>query len=263
MADENQGAAGNNAPAAGEQQQPQNQPPAPAPADAPLNIGESTPEGTPAGTPPAKAGGEGKVVVEYTPTGDASLDMALQFIGEQGLGPDHPAVAAAQNGDFGMLKAHFARTDVKGWEQFIALGEQAFNNRRAREEAKAAETRSVIENAVGGKEAWSAVQAWAKENAEPHEREAVNQAFAAGGMQAKAMAVYLKELYDNAIGNREPRSNGYDPDRTGNAGTGGGYALTPREYTAEVEKLYRRFGDRVTETPEYRALQSRRMAWRG
>ena len=261
MADENQGAPGNGAPAAGEQQHQQNQ--APAKPDAPLNIGEGTPAGTPDSTPPAKVGGEGKVVVEYTPTGDASLDMALQFIGEQGLGPDHPAVAAAQNGDFGMLKAHFARGDVKGWEQFIALGEQAFNNRKASEEAKAAETRSVIENAVGGKEAWAAVQAWAKENAEPHEREAVNKAFAAGGMQAKAMAVYLKELYDGAIGNREPRSNGYDPDRAGNAGAGGGYALTPREYTAEVEKLYMRFGDRVTETPEYRALQSRRMAWRG
>ena len=44
-------------------------------------------------------------VVEYEPTGDVSLDIALGFFGRQGLGLDSPELAEAAKGNFAYLEA--------------------------------------------------------------------------------------------------------------------------------------------------------------
>jgi hypothetical protein len=194
------------------------------------------------------------------------MDLALNFLGKLGFGPGDPAMAAAEQGDFALLKARLAVMGDKaqGWEQVLALGEQSFATLKSKAEAATKAREDAVLSAFGtDREAaakeWANVQAWAKENAEPHEREAVNAALAAGGIAAKAMASYLKGLYSahpsaviepaavTRVGGRADQSEG---------------ALSPAAYKAEVAKLKATQGA-VDGTPAYLALQARRMAWRG
>jgi len=51
---------------------------------------------------------------------------------------------------------------------------------------------AIVAQAAGGDEAlWADTIAWARDNAEPHEKDAANAAFAQGGLMAEAMAAFL------------------------------------------------------------------------
>jgi hypothetical protein len=234
----------------------------PATPSAPLNIGDA-PAGTPAvpAAPVTPAAAEASVA--YEPTNDPGLDMALGFVGKLGLGPDHPAMAAAIKGDFGMLSATLASLGekAKGWEQYVALAKDSFTRTNAANQERAAKDQAAIHEVVGGVDNWNAIQKWASENAEAHEKQAVNGALQLGGMAAKAMAMYLSQLHGQATGTvvnpADPapgRANTHAPSNT---------ALSPRDYTAEVRKLYSVHGEAMQSSPEYARLQSRRAAWRG
>jgi len=226
-------------------------PAAPALPAAPLALGEPP---APPALPAAPAEQAGKTIT-YEPTGDMALDMALSFIGKAGYGPDHPAVKAATKGDFGLLKAELATKDVKGWEAHIALGERAFADMNAKDQAKAAADRAAIFGVVGGEDKWAAIQTWATANADgPGEKESVNAALAAGGVQAKAMALYLSQLYDKATGVVVNPASVAAPGAAGKPASSG--LLDARAYALEVAALRRRIGP-IDGTPEYAALQAR------
>ena len=178
--------------------------PAPAAVSAPLNIGNAAPAPAPADNRDNDGGGE--VIVEYNRTGDPGLDMALGFIGKFGIGPEHPGMVAAKNGDFGILKATFATMGdkAKGWEQYLDLGQASYQRTAETNKARAEKDRGALEAAVGGAEAWAAVQSWAATHAEPPEREEVNSALAKGGLVAKAMANHLANLFERSAGTRPP-----------------------------------------------------------
>jgi hypothetical protein len=198
--------------------------------------------------------------VTYAPTGDAGLDVALDFIGNLGLGPEHPAVKAAGDGDFSQLKVVLAGLGdkAKGFERYVNLAEKSVKDQRAKAEAKiAADTKAVVEVA-GGEAEWAKLREWVRANADPDELVAVNAALKAGGMAAKAMVRELKGLYAKSDKATQTPANPL-ANATG-AGPVASDALSPADYTKAVADLARRG---QMNSPEYDKLKARRAAWRG
>jgi hypothetical protein len=239
---------------------PAGTPPAPSPAPAPANIGEAPAAPAPAPHQPEAPG----TIITYNPTGDAGLDMALGFVGKLGLSPTHPAMAAAQNGDFGMLKAHLASLGDKatGWQQYVALAEQAHATGKVAADAKHAENLALVQEAAGGPEQWTAIQKWAAENAEPHERESVNAALKQGGIAAKAMVQYLAGLYNRAPGTVVAPASATNPAAKAQTSSQEGGALTAAQYAKEVQAARVKLGFNFDGSREYQSLQARREAGR-
>ena len=203
---------------------------------------------------PEPAGAE----VTYEPTGDRGLDMALAFIGKQGLAGDHPAVQAAADGDFTLLKAELAQKGVQGYAEFIELGEQAYARTQEKNKAQAETARKAIHDTAGGAESWAAIQAWASANASPEEKAEINIQLNKGGLAAKAAVVYLSNAYSKA-GNvsQEPADVSKGGGKPPAAADG---KLTATEYSAAVKALNSKLRGRLDGSPEYAALQSRRIA---
>ena len=202
--------------------------------------------------------------IQYDETGDPGLDMALEFIGNLGIGPDHPAMVKAGEGDFSALgEALKAMGDkAKGYEKYLKLGEKAYKDKSESTKAQRAKDTAMIHGVVGGEEQWKAISKWAGENAEPAEREAVNTALRAGGMAAKAMALYLSTLYSKAKGTQVNPAAVKAPGAAGTAPSVGA-PLSPAQYQAEIAKLSQQHGPAMIRTPEYKALVARRQAYRG
>jgi hypothetical protein len=201
--------------------------------------------------------------VTYNPTGDAGLDMVLKFVGDLGYHPENPAMKAAMEGDFTLLEAELATKGVKGYEAHMKLGQQAFTRTREATLAKQKADREAIEGAAGGAENWKAVQAWAAANAEPEEKAEVSKMLAAGGLQARITAEWLANLHAKATNVPVKDGEGLPVAKVkGTPDTSG--ALSPREYADAVAKARRDHrGGGFEESPAYKNLQARRMAWRG
>lgn len=201
--------------------------------------------------------------VEFEPTGDVGLDMALAFVGKQGIGPDSPAMQAASNGDFSILKAELAAKGAAGWEQFVALGEAAFARTKEANETKAKAARAAVIKEAGGAEEWAAIQKWASANATPEEKAEINALLNQGGLAAKGAVRYLAEVY-----NRANNVVVNPADATGRATRGGVPSandgpLSPREYANAVQQLSVKLNGRLEGSQEYVKLQQRRHAYRG
>lgn len=198
-------------------------------------------------------------VVQYAPTGDAGMDLALSFVGKQGIKPDHPAMVAAGNGDFSFIKATLAALGDKaqGWEQHVALAEQSYS--RAAKEAednKAAATKAIHE-AVGGEANLGPILKWASSVASPEEKAYFNAQLAGTPLEARVAATELARLYKQASGTvvrPAPVSTGPTAASTPEANK----PLTRAEYTAEVNKIARRVGSHnLNGNSEYQALAQR------
>lgn len=226
-----------------------------APSGAPLAIGEAPAPIAPVAAPAAPdAGG----AVAYEATGDVGLDMALNFVGNLGLGPEDPAMVAATNGDFSILRAKLGALGAKaqGWEGFVALAEKSFTEGKGKAEAKATADRKTITEAVGGEENWSAISKWAGENAEPAEKEAVNSALKQGGLVAKITAQWLASKHAAASGTKIEPAEVTAPGAAGRPASAG--PLTAAQYATEVQALRTKLGYGMEGSPMYTALQQRR-----
>lgn len=234
-----------------------------APVDASLNLGGAPEEAAP-GVEPTVVEPTGPATIEFNPTGDASLDMALGFFGKLGLGPGDAAFDAAANGDFGMLKAKLGAMGAKaaGFEGFVALAEQSYGKAAEANKAKVAKDTAMVHQAVGGEAKWAEIKAWAATNAEPAEKAEVNAALKQGGLVAKAMASWLAGQHAKAAGvTVEPAEVG-DPAAAGgryNPSAGSG-ALSAKQYATEVQAARARMGYAFEGSREYESLQARRMA---
>lgn len=224
--------------------------------NAPLTIGEE-PAAKPNTPDPKDAAGES---VTYEPTGDVGLDMALDFVGKLGLGPADPAMVAAIDGNFDLLKAKLGALGdkAKGWERFIALAEKSHKETSDKASAKVAKDKTSIHEAVGGEESWKQIAEWAGKNAEPDEKTQVNAALKQGGMVAVAMAQYLSGLYSKAGGTTVNPAEVTDPGASGKPASVG--ALTAKGYAQEVQALRAKLGYNFESSPAYVALQQRRIA---
>lgn len=204
------------------------------------------------------------VQFEYDPTGDAGLDYALGYIGRLGYGTDHPAVAACRAGNFGLLKAELAGLGPKapGYAEVIALAEQAYANNLKSVGEKEAKLGEYCVSAAGSQENWQAVQSWASANADPAEKQQINAALAQGGLMAEAAVNLLVQLYSKQNTLPQEPASAVRTDATGGAPTGGG-ALTAAQYGTAVAALSRANGGKdMTNSPEYAALQTRRLQGR-
>lgn len=223
-----------------------------------LNV--ATGEGTPPPEKPTTKADE-VVPVQYQPSGDAGLDMLLDAAGGLGLGPDHPAMAAAINGDFDLLAVELAKGDVKGHDRLIALGVKSFADTQAKTAARQAADLKAVHEEAGGEESWKAVQTWAHANADEGEIKAIRAQLQAGGLQARMAAAWLTSVYN--------RANNVVTDGPGKAvseakGAAASNApLSPRDYGREVLKARQGFKGDFEKSQQYRDLQARRMAWRG
>lgn len=212
---------------------------------------------------PVEAAVSTETAVEYEPTGDPGLDMALQFIGKAGLGLSHPAMVAAVAGDFSILKATLASKGTAGWEQYVALGEAAYARTTKDTEAKAAVGREAIYKEAGGKDAWADVQRWAGENATPEEKAEINELLNKGGLAARGAVRYLMGAYATAnnveVNPRDPLANS---GRQGGAPSSETGPLSSKAYSDAVNQLNIKLRGRLDGSPEYAKLQARRAAHR-
>lgn len=226
---------------------------APAVQSAPLNV--DTPKA------PVVPDPDESVVVQYNPTGDVGLDLALTFIGGLGMGPERPDVQAAQKGDFAPLEATLKGLGdkAKGYAPYLQAAKESYQRSTDTKKAKADKAEKLVHDAVGGVEQWNAIHAWVVAEADAEQKEAINAAFQAGGFAAEAMARQLKGLYDQSgQSNAKPKS----PVKPGASAAGPADSghITRAEYKDEIRKLEAKFGNRLTETEEYSRLAARRLA---
>lgn len=219
---------------------------------------------TPIENVPLGATQEGETFA-YDETGDPGMDIALGFIGRLGIAPDDPAMVKAGEGDFTFLRAKLAALGDKaqGWEQMLNLGETAYQNAVKEIEKQAATAQAAVHKIVGGAERWGEVQAWARANAEPEEKAAINAMLSAGPIQARAAALLLNQLFD-ASGNAtvQPRSAASATASTAAPAAGHG-PLSRSEYMNEMNALIAREGIGAVNnnSAAYQSLQARHAAY--
>lgn len=234
----------------------------PAPAGAP---GAENPAGGTVTPPAASDDGLGlekppeaaAPVVEYEPTGDPALDLTLSWLAGVGIGPDDPALANAQKGDFALLEAKLSLMGpkAKGWETYLALGRKSYETAQVNAKAKVEATKADIIKVVGSDEEWGKVRAWAATQVTDAERTAVTDTLRAGGVQAKAMAVYLHTLYRkaNPAAPRDP----VKPD-AGRGSPAVNQPMTARAYADAIQGLRNKMGRDPQGTPEYESISAER-----
>ena len=196
----------------------------------------------------------------FEPTGDAGLDYALGFIGKQGYTDQHPAVLAAQSGDFSLIKAELASKGVQGAAEVLALAEAAYTRFAAKDKERNEAVGQYAAQAAGGEAQWGTVRAWAATEATPEEKAEINKALQSGGLLAKAAIDFLVKSY-TAKHTLEKA-----PAKVGGAATATTAASTPltaQEYAKSVMELQQQHRGRdVSHLPEYAALAQRRIAAR-
>lgn len=201
--------------------------------------------------------------VQYNPTGDTGLDLALQFVGALGFGPSHPAIDAATKGDFSKLETVLKGMGDKaeGYERYLGVAKDSYDRAqgKVKETQKASET--AVLSAVGGASNWNQIQKWAAANAEPDEARQINAALNAGPLAAAAIAAQLAQAYKASGQSTIKPNTGLAEGASG--GTGGGNALSPTEYKAELAKLQAKIGYKVGSSAEYAELQARRKSYKG
>lgn len=230
-------------------------------------IPEATPVNSASDAPPAAApvADDDSVVTAagFETTDDPGLNLAIKFVAARGIKADDPAIQAVRNGDFSLIKARLSSLGDKaaGWQEHIALAEKAYQSAVERSQKSYAETEQAVYSVVGGPENWADIAEWAGKTATQQEKDAINAALAAGGIQAKAAASYLLNVYQKAgqVVSKTPVPAA--KENAAPAGPGAGNALTAKEYANAVAELSVKYGGRdVTGTTEYAQLQAARLA---
>lgn len=244
----------------------QGQPPAPAaPAPAPAQGQPQAPAPAPVklDTPaePVTPNADTTNEFTYDPTGDAGLDYALNFVGKLGYGDTHPAIIAAQHGDFSLIRAELATKGVAGSDAVLALAEQAYTRFAAEDAKKSEELAGFAAQAAGSAENWAVVRAWAAQEATPQEKAQVNAALSQGGLVAQGVISQLVTLYQQKHTLPKDAAPVAKPGEAGTAAPSN-EPMTAKAYAQAVEALRQKLGNRTEDSPEYAALQSQRLAAR-
>ena len=200
---------------------------------------------------------------KYDPTGNASLDYALDFVGQLGYGPTHPAILAAQDGNFHLIAAELAREGVRGADAVIALAKEAYEQEKGKVETQKQEIAKFAYEQAGGQQNWQQVQAWASANATPAEKEQINSLLAAGGFAAQSAISFLVTQFSKTNTLNKAPATVAKPNAGAARGQDTGGALSASEYGRLVQELiYANGGRDVSNTREYLDLQARRLQGR-
>ena len=217
--------------------------------------------GAPAAATPPAPNPDTSNEFAYDATGDAGLDYALNFVGKLGYGDAHPAIQAAQKGDFSLIRAELATKGVAGSDAVLALAEQAYTRFVAEDAKKATELSGFAAQAAGSAENWAVVRTWAAAEATPQEKAQVNAAIAQGGLVAQGVIAQLVNLYQQKHTLPKDAASVAKPGAAGSAAPTAG-PMTAQAYAQAVEQLRQKYGNNTDSTPEYSALQSQRLAAR-
>ncbi len=217
--------------------------------------------GDPAAATPPAPNPDTSNEFSYDPTGDAGLDYALNFVGKLGYGDTHPAIQAAQKGDFSLIRAELATKGVAGSDAVLALAEQAYTRFAAEDAKKSEELAGFAAQAAGSAENWAVVRAWAAQEATPQEKAQVNAALSQGGLVAQGVISQLVNLYQQKHTLPKDAAAVAKPGEAGTAAPSN-EPMTAKAYAQAVEALRQKLGNRTEGSHEYAALQSQRLAAR-
>lgn len=190
--------------------------------------------------------------------GDPGLNYAMKFLAGNGFNADSPAVEAAFNGDFSLLKAELAQKGISGWEQAVGLAEQSYARHVEGREASQAEVGQIVTDFAESQGVdWEQAVAHVAGSASAEEKTAINSLLADPATAHIAASYITSAFINNGSTEIEPaaRATG-DNAKPSNTG-GGGAPLSRREYTAEMAKLRTSMGDGYLDSPAAQALYRR------
>lgn len=126
--------------------------------------------------------------------------MAVNTLAQSGFDPNDPLVQDAINGNTAGLARVLYQQGIKGgWDVIEALDA----NHKQQQEFQSFQKQSseyALQEAMGGKDRWSAIQEWAMQAGSPEEVEQVKQDLAAGGRTALRTAQWLETMFNAAGG---------------------------------------------------------------
>lgn len=209
--------------------------------------------------------------VAFTSTGDAALDMAMGFFAKHGVAQGDLAMTSAAAGDFSVLNAVLQEKGAEGATAYVAIAQQAHSRRAEADKAKGAARDTAIHTVMGGAENWIAVKEFVGQQATAEELAEINTSLNSGGFQAKATALYLRQVYEKANGGDLFAAGARValPDPTAAATTRASSAaaaptaMSPEAYKQAVKDLVIQYGAGAYGRPEYAAAAAARKAWRG
>lgn len=136
--------------------------------------------------------------------------MAVNTLSQSGFDPNDPLVQDAINGNTAGLARVLYQQGIKGgWDVIEALDA----NHKQQQEFQSFQKQSseyALQEAMGGKDRWNAIQEWAMQAGSPEEVEQVKQDLAAGGRTALRTAQWLETMFNAAGGQvkgSEPRQD--------------------------------------------------------
>ena len=214
---------------------------------------QSTPQSAPQASPVVQT------EFQFEQTGHPSLDYALRYLGKQGIGPEHPAVLAAQKGSWEAMDVLAKERNLD--QDVLNLGKFGFQDLQGKQQAQAAGFQSELDATAkqAGLADWAAVREFAKANATPDELKAVNDVLAKGDAAAKLLAQALAQRAASVPTNRDGAA-ATKPSATTVAPVAG--AVTQEQYNKSLIELQRKHGVRYSLTPEFRSLVESRLAAR-
>lgn len=196
----------------------------------------------------------------FEETGDAGLDLALEYLGNLGLTDEHPAIVKAAAGDFGPLEAHLKAVKAPGHEKYLKLAREGVARQVTVVNDAVAAKNNAVFAVVGGAENWAKVAAWAKANATDSERDDMNEMLRKSPTTAAAAAKAIFAAFNAKTGGftqeaknpvNQHGANGYP------AGKPAKTIANRRELAAATDALVRRHGSHnIHLNPEYIRLHA-------
>lgn len=126
--------------------------------------------------------------------------MAVNVLAQSGFDPNDPLVQDAINGNTAGLARALLQQGVKnGWDVIEALDA----NHALQQEIQSFQkqtSENALQEAMGGKDRWRAIQQWAMQAGDPDEVAQVQQDLAAGGRTALRTALWLESMFNAAGG---------------------------------------------------------------
>lgn len=188
---------------------------------------------------------------------DPGLNYALTFLAGNGFNAENPAVQAAFQGDFSLLKAELAAKGVQGWEQALGLAEQSYARAvKGKEETDAQVGQIVTDFAEQNGVDWEQAVAFVASTAKPEEKTAIN-SLLADPATAHIAAAYITGAFLNGGDTEIDPQARATTDAPRAVQAGGGAPLSRREYTAELGKLRQSLGDDYMHSAQAQALYRR------
>lgn len=178
-----------------------------------------------------------------------TVRMAVNSLTQSGFNPNDPLVLDAINGNTAGLARVLYQQGIKGgWDIIEALDA----NHKQQQEFQSFQKQSseyALQEAMGGKDRWSAIQEWAMQAGSPEEVEQVKQDLAAGGRTALRTAQWLETMFNAAGGQVKGQEHPKEPQPINPASMQPQQVktYTPKEFRQELLRIKNTQGQAAAE----------------